>query len=150
MKLKYKKTVSLGDILNDNVDDFEIESSELDDVRDDLGWAYTNAQESADQSEAYDDIIKSIENSIGRAVRDEKGHVSYKDGGILINIDLGFIKDLSQIPETEGCKTVLDLINYGLKEYNDGDDLIRVSQPQYGWQGTVTAAYLSEEIVNRL
>ena len=150
VKLKYKKTVSLGDILNDNVDDFEIESSELDDVRDDLGWAYTNAQESADQSEAYDDIIKSIENSIGRAVRDEKGHVSYKDGGILINIDLGFIKDLSQIPETEGCKTVLDLINYGLKEYNDGDDLIRVSQPQYGWQGTVTAAYLSEEIVNRL
>ena len=150
VKLKYKKTISLGDILNDNVDDFEIESSELDDVRDDLGWAYTNAQESADQSEAYDDIIKSIENSIGRAVRDEKGHVSYKDGGILINIDLGFIKDLSQIPETEGCKTVLDLINYGLKEYNDGDDLIRVSQPQYGWQGTVTAAYLSEEIVNRL
>lgn len=82
--------ISLGDILDNNVRGYEIESDELDDIRNDLDWSITHAQEYADRNEAYSSIIKSIEDVIGNVLRDDKKHVIYDKElkGMLIKINL--------------------------------------------------------------
>jgi hypothetical protein len=157
VKLKFKKTVSLGDLLNDesyDEDGLEIQSDELDEIRDDMSWGNTSAQEGADQSEAYNDIIKGIQDVIGYAKKENGQKVWHKreDGssGYLIDVDLDLISELSQMEEGEGCDTVVDLFNSALPYYNDGDDCIDVSEPQYGWSGNVTGEDLSTCIESRM
>ena len=157
VKLKFKKTVSMGELLNDesyDEDGLEIQSDELDEIRDDMSWANTSAQEGADQNEAYNVIIKEIQDVIGYAKKENGQKVWHNKedgkGGYLIDVDLDLISELSQMEEGEGCDTVVDLFNSALPYYNDGDDCIDVSEPQYGWSGNVTGEDLSSCIESRM
>jgi len=153
IKIKFgEDEISLGDILDDGSNDYEIESGELDDIRDSLGWSITSVQESADRGEAYTSIVKAIESTIGYALTDNENHVVWdkEHNGMLIKVDLGLISDLSQLPESDGETTVLGLINDVLEYYEDGDKLIDVDTPYYGWNGTIDKLDLSDEIENRL
>jgi hypothetical protein len=166
VKLEHDKTMSLGDILESSSiekDGISIDSDDLEEVRDKLNSAYTKAKEGADESEAYDDIVKAIEYVIGKPKMDEKNehpvwytHKFYYDpmfsstptttgstSGMLIDLN-PFVLELSGNEGGDGCRSILELINDAMYE----DDLIDVNEPYYGWSGTVKAEYLSDEIEN--
>ena len=112
---------SFRDLYDDVLKEYNI----LEDVKDAIDRAYTNAQESADESEAYNSFIKSITNKFSG------GEVTYDND-----------KKLYVMPIT--------IPNLDADDIIEDSKIIEWSAPYNGWYGSVDDDTFREELVNKL
>jgi len=95
----------------------------LDDIKTAVNHGYTNSQELADESEAYDSLTNSIINTF------DGGEVSYENDKYIMPIS---------IPD------------FDIDDIVDNGRIIEWEIPYYGWNGDVDDDTFREELVNKL
>lgn len=114
-----------GSDLDDVLSGLENEGEDVEDIIDAIKHAMSNAQQSADESEAYDMLTKAI-----------ISHYSIK------SYDWKDDKLFVEVPESEFKMAVMGVA--------DEDDEINYSPPYYGYSGDVDKGHYNEELDNKL
>lgn len=144
IQIKLSKILSSEEYY-DTATKMTVYSDEFSELREKLDDVRTRAQESADESEAYDTIIKAIEKTIGSEVKKDEKDEYFKDSKIHIKPNFNMLSLL----DTEGEKTILDIIN-NLSSNTFEESQIVVDEPYYGWDGDIDKDVLSDELMNNL
>ena len=142
--------------INTKQGDVDFTPIDWDDLKDAFDYGYTNAQEAADESKAYDTIIQSIENKIGSLIKKDGNIWWYDDNrkaSLHFDLDFDWISEVhSELELSENdYDRIIDIINDipHIDSY-DNEHLIVCDEPYYGFNGTIDGDDLSQEIINRL
>lgn len=122
-------------------------SNDLEGLKDVFDSSYSMAQSLADEGEAWEAVTNAIQNKIGPLIK--KDGTWWFEDGLHFKLNFDYISDIINAGEDIDYKSILDIIN-NIPSESDDDLLIDVDVPYYGWQGTIDADTLSEEIINRL
>jgi len=122
-------------------------SNDLEGLKDVFDSSYSMAQSLADEGEAWEAVTNAIQNKIGPLIK--KDGTWWFEDGLHFKLNFDYISDIINAGEDIDYKSILDIIN-NIPSKSDDDLLIDVDVPYYGWQGTIDADTLSEEIINRL
>jgi hypothetical protein len=134
--------IDLHNVLSDN---------EENEIVDKLKRACAYSQENADENEAVNTIIKALENEIGAIVYETRE----KDGkkyNMMLNIN-DIIDELSKIDlisdeKAKDYKELIDFITYCMHNEDFLEGGVKVSEPYYGFHGTVTSKDFEETYRN--
>jgi len=151
---KYEEYIYLEDLLKEKflyeINNLVIDTSELDNLRDIFSHAYTTAQEYADYDAAFNSIVDTILDKIGNLIQKDKG---YWDDGIHVELNFDYIIEIEDNLDLDDLYIredyIIDIINSVYNSENE-DLLIDVSEPYYGWQGTIKDDDFFEILIDNL